>query len=39
MLNGGSLMTQAGTDFWFAEASVVDDAGKMDTDAYKCHGQ
>jgi uncharacterized protein with ParB-like and HNH nuclease domain len=28
------LMPQAGTDFWFAEAGVVDDAGEIDTDSY-----
>jgi hypothetical protein len=28
------LMPQTGTDFWFAEAGVIDDAGEIDTDAY-----
>jgi len=28
------LMPQTGTDFWYAEAGVVDDAGEIDTDAY-----
>src|SRR5690606_14609039 len=28
------LMPQAGTDFWFAEAGEVDDAGEINTDAY-----
>jgi hypothetical protein len=28
------LMPQTGTDFWYAEAGVVDDAGEIDTVAY-----
>lgn len=28
------LMPQTGTDFWYAEAGVVNDAGEIDTDAY-----
>jgi hypothetical protein len=28
------LMPQTGTDFWYAEAGVVVDAGEIDTDAY-----
>lgn len=28
------LMPQTGTDFWHAEAGVVDDLGEIDTDAY-----
>lgn len=28
------LMPQTGTDFWYAEAGVVDDTGEIDTDAY-----
>jgi hypothetical protein len=28
------LMPQTGTDFWYAKAGVVDDAGEIDSDAY-----
>ena len=28
-------MPQKGTDFWYAHAGVVDENGKIDTDAYK----
>jgi hypothetical protein len=28
------LMPQTGTDFWYAEAGVIDDAGEIDTDTY-----
>lgn len=28
------LMPQTGTDFWYAEAGVVNDAGEIDTDTY-----